>query len=227
MSKIRPIIESMLNDYLCESEFKSAIEEISNSIKSEYGYEVSVTKSTLGGGEPTFFIKVFGPRKTWTNGIAMNSPLHLTFRIDTDEIEMVTFSYQVRNAKAKMRKTKIKNESDLKKKLLDYFKNNKSKFDEILGESSIIESAGSKYKIMHKTFTSAVDEAKAVAEKQGYEIDDDEWFRKVSTGPRKPSTDKTNIYTVEILKNNKPAKKALHFQVFNTGKSYELNVYVN
>jgi hypothetical protein len=86
----------------------------------------------------------------------------------------------------------------------------------------------SDYKVMHKTFTDAVNTAKAKAEKSGYMIDDDEWFRKVSSGPRKPGTDKTNRYTIELLtKAGNPAKKALHFQVYNTGNSYELNAYVN
>jgi hypothetical protein len=70
------------------------------------------------------------------------------------------------------------------------------------------------YKVMHKSFTDAVNEAKAKAEKAGYTIDDDEWFRKVSTGPRKPGTDKTNRYTVELMtKKGGAAKKALQFQV--------------
>jgi hypothetical protein len=84
------------------------------------------------------------------------------------------------------------------------------------------------YKVMHKSFTDAANEAKAKAEKAGYTIDDDEWFRKVSTGPKKPGTDKTNRYTVELMsKKGGAAKKALHFQVYNTGGSYELNAYIN
>lgn len=84
------------------------------------------------------------------------------------------------------------------------------------------------YKVMHKSFTDAVNTAKEKAEKAGYTIDDDEWFRKVSSGPRKPGTDKTNRYTVELLsKKGGAAKKALHFQVYNTGGSYELNAYIN
>jgi hypothetical protein len=86
----------------------------------------------------------------------------------------------------------------------------------------------SDYKVMHKSFTDAVNTAKEKAEKAGYTIDDDEWFRKVSSGPRKPGTDKTNRYTVELLtKKGNDAKKALHFQVYNTGGSYELNAYIN
>lgn len=88
--------------------------------------------------------------------------------------------------------------------------------------------AASDYKVMHKSFTDAANEAKAKAEKAGYMIDDDEWFRKVSTGPKKPGTDKTNRYTVELMKKDgKATKKALQFQVYNTGGAYELNAYIS
>jgi hypothetical protein len=99
-------------------------------------------------------------------------------------------------------------------------------FDDIkLIKESLNESD---YQVMHKTFTSAVDAAKKKAEKAGYTIDDDEWFRKVSSGPRKPSRDKTNRYNIELLtKKGNDAKKALSFQVYNTGNAYELNAYIN
>lgn len=85
----------------------------------------------------------------------------------------------------------------------------------------------SDYKIMHKSFTDAVNEAKKKAEKAGFRIDDDEWFRKVSTGPKKPGTDQTSRYTIELEKGGKTAKQALHFQVYNTGGAYELNAYIS
>lgn len=86
----------------------------------------------------------------------------------------------------------------------------------------------SDYKVMHKTFTNAVNTAKEKAEKSGYTIDEDEWFRKVSSGPSKPGTDKTNRYSIELLtKKGNPARKHLHFQVYNTGGAYELNTYIN
>ena len=40
-------------------------------------------------------------------------------------------------------------------------------------------------------------------------------------GPRKPSTGKTNSYRLT----DKSGKKAIQVQVYNTGKSYELNMY--
>ena len=83
------------------------------------------------------------------------------------------------------------------------------------------------YEIYHRDFSSAVQHAKKQAEKRGYTIDDDEWFRKVASGPRKPSSGKTNSYNIELLdKNGKPIKKNLSMQVYNMdNKKYELNMY--
>ena len=82
------------------------------------------------------------------------------------------------------------------------------------------------YTLMHNTFSGAVQEAIAVAKKQGFEIDEDDWSNKVATGPKKPSKDKTNSYTIDLMKGGKPAKKKLHMQVYNMGPKYELNCYV-
>jgi hypothetical protein len=115
-------------------------------------------------------------------------------------------------------------ESEAKKHMEKYAKKGDASSYKVVKESL----NESDYKVMHKSFTDAVNTAKEKAEKAGYTIDDDEWFRKVSSGPRKPGTDKTNRYTVELLtKKGGSAKKALHFQVYNTGGSYELNAYIN
>jgi hypothetical protein len=82
------------------------------------------------------------------------------------------------------------------------------------------------YKLYHNTFSGAVQEAIAVAKKQGFEIDEDDWSNKVATGPKKPSKDKTNSYIIDLMKGGKPAKKKLHMQVYNMGPKYELNCYV-
>jgi hypothetical protein len=82
------------------------------------------------------------------------------------------------------------------------------------------------YALYHNTFSGAVQEAIAVAKKQGFEIDEDDWSNKVATGPKKPSKDKTNSYTIDLMKGGKPAKKKLHMQVYNMGPKYELNCYV-
>lgn len=80
--------------------------------------------------------------------------------------------------------------------------------------------------VYHKTFSSAVQLAKSTAENKGYTINDDEWFNKVSTGPKKPSDGKTNRYSIELFKGTKLQRKQLHIQVYNTGYNYELNFYI-
>jgi len=84
-----------------------------------------------------------------------------------------------------------------------------------------------KYKIDHKTFTSAVQEALSVAGKAGYEVDEDDYFHTVATGPRKPGEGKTNKYSVALTKKGKPQKKNLQIQIYGKGKhGYELNCYI-
>jgi len=130
---------------------EDVIKNLAAGIRDKFGLEVSMTKSTLGGKDrpATYFLKVFGPKDTWKNGIAQNSPFHVMFSISDGELEMTNNSYQVRNAKAKMRKTKFKDDVDLEKKLMAYFTKNKSKIDDILKED-LNESIqkGSKVKIV-------------------------------------------------------------------------------
>tara|TARA_B110000902_G_scaffold64115_1_gene76021 strand:- start:858 stop:1349 length:492 start_codon:yes stop_codon:yes gene_type:complete len=84
-----------------------------------------------------------------------------------------------------------------------------------------------KYKLHHKSFTDAMSAAYKEAERQGYEVSTDDIDSKVASGPRKPSTDKTNTYSLALTKGGKPQKKALQVQVYNMGKSYELNCYIS
>jgi hypothetical protein len=93
-------------------------------------------------------------------------------------------------------------------------------------EETEMKEAKDKFDIYHKDFSSAVQHARKQAEKRGYTVDDDEWFRNVASGPRRPGTGKTNSYNIELLdKNGKSTRKKLSMQVYNTGKSYELNMY--
>ena len=87
--------------------------------------------------------------------------------------------------------------------------------------------AKAKYKIDHKTYSSAVDEALKVADKQGYEVDMDDYFNKIATGPRKPQEGKTNIFKIALEKGQKEQKKKLQIQIYGKGKhGYELNCYI-
>jgi hypothetical protein len=83
------------------------------------------------------------------------------------------------------------------------------------------------YQLYHPTFTAAAQAALDLAKKKGFEVDEDDWFNQVSTGPKKPSKGKTNRYIVKVTKKGKETKKRLAFQVYgmDSGK-YELNAYV-
>ena len=78
------------------------------------------------------------------------------------------------------------------------------------------------YDLYHKTFSGAMQHSYAFAKKKfGMEIDPEEIDDKVATGPAKPKTGKTNTYRLKA----KGSKKGIQVQVYNTGKSYELNMY--
>ncbi len=97
--------------------------------------------------------------------------------------------------------------------------------DKTPGESN---EAKAKYKIDHKTYSSAVDEALKVADKQGYEVDMDDYFNQIATGPRKPGEGKTNTFKIALTKRDKPQKKKLQIQIYGKGKhGYELNCYIS
>jgi hypothetical protein len=67
-------------------------------------------------------------------------------------------------------------------------------------------------KVYHKSYTEAIQTAKEYALKKGYMVDDDDSFRKIGMGPRKPSEGKTVKVSVELTKGNKPTNKQLHIQ---------------
>jgi len=89
-----------------------------------------------------------------------------------------------------------------------------------------LEEAKSDYTVAHKTFSSAVQHAVQVAKKRGYEVDDEDYDRKVAMGPRKPGKGKTNSYAIDVTKNGKPVKQKLQMQVYYDQGRYELNMYI-
>mgnify|MGYP000002754158 FL=1 len=89
-----------------------------------------------------------------------------------------------------------------------------------------ITEAKSDYEVYHKSYTSAINAAKAYAEKKGYEINDDDSFRQIGMGPRKPSEGKTNKFSIELSKDGKVQRKKLQIQVYGMRNSYELNAYI-
>jgi hypothetical protein len=121
---------------------------------------------------------------------------------------------------------------------------NKSKFIEKVKESAVSEIAygsgydvaspvaeiqpvyaaksSTGYELYHKDFSGAMQHAYKFAKSKGVTVDPDEIDSKVASGPRKPSSGKTNSY---ILDTNK--KQKVHIQVANLdNKRYELNMYI-
>ena len=89
-----------------------------------------------------------------------------------------------------------------------------------------------KYELYHKSFTAAAQEARKVAEKKGFEIDEENWTTEVAFGGKykraRPSVGKSNSFSVQLIKNGKPQRKHLHFQVYGMESgSFELNAYVS
>jgi broad specificity phosphatase PhoE len=93
--------------------------------------------------------------------------------------------------------------------------------------AGILTEAKSDFQVYHNTYTSAINTAREYAEKQGYEINDEDAFKKIGMGPRKPVDGKTNKFSIELSKDDKPQKKHLHIQVYGMGNKYELNCYIN
>lgn len=87
------------------------------------------------------------------------------------------------------------------------------------------------YELYHDSYTSAIQTAKEIATSRGYVIDDDEAFRVIGSGPRKPAVGETNDLHLRLYdKDGKQKREALHFQVYNRGgdkRPYELNAYIS
>jgi hypothetical protein len=82
--------------------------------------------------------------------------------------------------------------------------------------------SSSGYELYHKQFSGAMQHAYKFAKSKGVTVDPAEIDSKVASGPRKPSSGKTNSY---ILDTNK--KQKVHIQVANLdNKRYELNMYI-
>lgn len=99
-----------------------------------------------------------------------------------------------------------------------YMKNESLRLKSVMNEA--------KFEVYHKSYTSAIEAAREYAEKQGYEINNDDAFTKIGVGPKKPSEGKTNRFSIELSKDGKPQKKMLHIQVYGMKNSYELNCYI-
>jgi len=77
------------------------------------------------------------------------------------------------------------------------------------------------YELYHKTFSGAMQHAYKHAKSKGVIVDPKEIDDKVATGPKKPSSGKTNRYSL------KAGRKKVEIQVANLdNKRYELNMYI-
>jgi len=78
----------------------------------------------------------------------------------------------------------------------------------------------------YTTYSGAVQSAIQDAESRGYEVDMDDVWNKISTGPKKPSVGKTNSAVIGLIKNGKPQRKSLSISVYGMKNGYELTHYI-
>ena len=81
--------------------------------------------------------------------------------------------------------------------------------------------------VYFKSYTAAIEAARAAALKKGFEVEEDEMFTKVGMNSKRPSVGKTTKVSLELIKNGKPQRKMLHIQVYGMKNGYELNSYIN
>ena len=82
--------------------------------------------------------------------------------------------------------------------------------------------SGTGYELYHKQFSGAMQHAYKFAKSKGYTVNPKDIDDKVASGPRKPSSGKTNSYTLGTDKGKK-----VQIQVTNLdNKRYELNMYI-
>lgn len=85
----------------------------------------------------------------------------------------------------------------------------------------------------YDTFSAAVQDARKYAESKGFEVDDDDWHSKITTGQGKPHGGKTTHVLIGLNKGGKPTRKGLSISVYNrdrpmadrTGPAMQHNVY--
>jgi len=95
------------------------------------------------------------------------------------------------------------------------------KFNEFLNEDK------HDFAVYHNSYQSAVSSALDYIEKTGYTAVEDDVWKEISMGPKKPKDGVTNKMSIGLLKSGKLVKKMAHIQIYGMGKKYELNVYIN
>lgn len=84
----------------------------------------------------------------------------------------------------------------------------------------------SDYQVYHNTYSAAISTALDYAKSNGYDVDDNDVWNKISMGDKKPKDGVTNKFTITLHKDGKEQKKALQIQVYGMGNKYELNTYI-
>jgi len=112
---------------------------------------------------------------------------------------------------------------------VNLFNNKKESINWInsLKEDVELDEAKEKYQIYHKLFSDAITEVLKFVSKRGFEMDEDEYWNQVSTGPKKPSEGKTNRYNIPLTKNGKKTRQKIAFQILGIRNKYELNMYID
>ena len=135
-------------------------------------------------------------------GSALNKTINLTVKVDSE----------------------MKKMSALLSKVNDLWEQVERKLSEGQKNESVeegTESLDEKYDLYHKTFSGAMQHSYEYAKKKfKIEIDPTEIDDKVAMGPPKPKNGKTNSYRLKGTNG-----KGIQVQVYNTGTSFELNMY--
>jgi len=91
----------------------------------------------------------------------------------------------------------------------------------------------SKYKINHRSYTSAVQEIEPYVRSLGYYLDSEVLADEIGLGPSKPKNGQTNKFHFELFRDiigkeqPQKQKKMLHVQIYGDEDRFELNMYVN
>lgn len=101
----------------------------------------------------------------------------------------------------------------------------------ISGANSKLKSNSSgKEQVYFPTYSAAVQHALEQAEKKGYSYDENDSFRIIATGTKKPAAGKTTKFILPLMQDGKEVNKGLNVQVYNAERAkdtYELNYYIN
>lgn len=78
----------------------------------------------------------------------------------------------------------------------------------------------------------AAEYAREMAEKKGFEIDEDDWQTQIALGGKynrlRPGVGKTHSFSVGLIKNGKPQRKELQISLYGMDSgNYELTTYIN